>query len=483
MADFDAVVIGGGITGAGVVRDLALRGLRVVLLERGEPGMATTAASTHLIHGGLRYLLYDRPTTHTTCWDSGNIRRIAAPLLTRMPILWPVYRGHSHGLETVETLLESYDSFQRMKQGLPHLRLSAPATLRLFPGLSREGLLGSVAFDEWWVDAANLVRENLASARRAGALTRAGERVVGILRDKDRVIGVRVRMEDGRTEELRSSVVVNAAGPWAAEVAALAQETIPLRLRKGSHLVYEGESPLSFGPARAAPFGGGTRPPFEDRAPMRAGLLLEAVDRGRYVFIIPGVGKTLLGPTEVDAATPERPEASPEEIRYLLASARRYFSDFPERFSRSVAGMRPILGQDGSEKLLSREYAVLDHSTPGNSPGLISVVGGKMSDFRLMAQDASDAVCGLLGRGSSCRTHLLTLSGESVGDIPDWPRPWKPLKSFLRAHPRLRELHALAYLGAGLARHGARRALGLAPESDENDFLAHYGRETGAPRT
>ncbi|MEK7745615.1 MAG: FAD-dependent oxidoreductase, partial [Elusimicrobiota bacterium] len=143
MADFDAVVIGGGITGAGVLRDLALRGLNAVLLERGEPGMATTASSTHLIHGGLRYLLYDRPTTHATCWDSGNIRRIAAPLLTRMPIVWPVYRGHSHGLETVETLLESYDSFQRMKQGLPHLRLSAPATLRLFPGLSREGLLGS----------------------------------------------------------------------------------------------------------------------------------------------------------------------------------------------------------------------------------------------------------------------------------------------------------------------------------------------------
>ena len=474
MPDFDAIVIGGGITGAGVLRDLALRGLDALLIERGEPGEATTASSTHLIHGGLRYLLYDRPTTHTTCWDSGNIRRIAAPHLTRMPIVWPVYRGHAHGLETVETLLESYDSFQRMKQGLRHLRLSAPATLRLFPGLKQEGLLGSVAFDEWWVDAVGLVRENLASARRAGAQTRAGERAVGLLRDNGRVAGVRARTADGRTEELSSSVVVNAAGPWAAEVAALAGENIPLRLRKGSHLVYEGESPLPSGLARAAPFGSGARPPFEDRAPLRAGLLLEAVDRGRYVFIIPGVGKTLLGPTEVEAQNPEETAASPAEIRYLLSSARRYFKDFPERFSRSVAGMRPILGQGGSEKLLSREYAVLDHAALGEAPGLLSVVGGKMSDFRLMAQDACDEVCRLLGRGSSCRTHLLTLSGESVGDVPDWPRPWKPLKSFLRAHPRLRELHSQADLGAGLARHAARRTLGLAPESDEKDFLAHY---------
>lgn len=477
MPDFDALIIGGGITGAGVLRDLSLRGLKALLVERALPGEATTASSTHLIHGGLRYLLYDRPTTHTTCWDSGNIRRIAAPLLTRLPIVWPVYRGHSHGLETVETLLESYDGFQRMKEGLRHLRLSASATLRLFPGLREEGLLGSAAFDEWWVDAAGLARENLASARRAGARVLPRTRAVGLLKTEGRITGVRVMTEEGRTEEVTSSVVVNAAGPWAAEVAAMAGARIPLRLRKGSHLVYEGDSPL-----RSA-------------GPVRAGLLLEAVDRGRYVFIVPGVGKTLLGPTDLEARGPGDLAASPEEIRYLLSSARRYFKDFPERFSRSVAGLRPILGQEGSEKLLSREYAVLDHGGRGaaglegrgpstvrkgipgggEASGLVSVVGGKMSDFRLMASDACDEVCRLLGKGSPCRTHLLTLSGESVGDVPDWPRPWKPLKSFLRGHPRLRELHALAYLGAGLVRHAARRALGLAPESDENDFLAHYG--------
>ncbi|MBK8575619.1 MAG: FAD-dependent oxidoreductase [Elusimicrobia bacterium] len=110
--EYDAIVIGGGITGAGILRDFALRGVRALLVEKGDLGCATTASSSHLIHGGLRYLLYDRLTTHATCWDSGHIVRIARPLLTRLPILWPVYRDHRRGLETVETLLESYDGFQ-----------------------------------------------------------------------------------------------------------------------------------------------------------------------------------------------------------------------------------------------------------------------------------------------------------------------------------------------------------------------------------
>src|SRR5580704_5192459 len=146
-----------------------MRGLRTLLVERRQPAMGTTITSTHLIHGGLRYLLYDRLTTHTTCWDSGHIVRIARPLLQRLPILWPVYKGHSHGLATVETLLESYDGFQRMKLGLAHLRLSAAEALSLVPGLEPEGLLGAVSFDEWWVDPAALVAANLDSARRHGA--------------------------------------------------------------------------------------------------------------------------------------------------------------------------------------------------------------------------------------------------------------------------------------------------------------------------
>jgi len=452
---YDAIVIGGGVTGAGVLRDLSLRGYKALLLEKNKPGFGTTVTSTHLIHGGLRYLLYDRLTTHATCWDSGHIVRIARPLLTRLPILWPVYRGHQHGLETVQTLLESYDGFQAMKGGLPHLRLSAEETRRVAPGLSPDGLKGGLVFDEWWVDPVALVEANLASARTFGAETRVGASVDGLLKTDGRVTGVRVKSSDGRTEDIAARLVINAAGPWADGVARLAGLEVPLRLRKGTHLVYD-------------------RPPAVLAGPRPVGLLLEAEDRERYVFVVPGPGMTLVGPT--DLATPEGPDrltSSPEEIRYLLASVRRYFPSFPENFDRTVAGARPILGQKGSEKLLSREFEVLNHGARDGVHGFITVAGGKMSDFRLMGQEAGDLAGRLLGRDAQCHSHLLTLANAPVGPIPDFRGPSKALKKFLRAHPRLRELHALAYLGGGLARHAFRRLSGRAAPA-AGVFEAHY---------
>jgi glycerol-3-phosphate dehydrogenase len=198
---FDAIVIGGGITGAGVLRDLALRGAKTVLVEKGELGQATTASSSQLIHGGLRYLLYDRLTTHATCWDSGHIVRIARPLLTRLPILWPVYRDHRRGLETVETLLESYDGFQRMKEGKKHLRLSALETRRLVPGLKEDGLVGGLLFDEYWVDAVQLVRANVASAVARGRHGADKTDVTGFAFGPQKM-GVRLRLSEGQ-EEIR----------------------------------------------------------------------------------------------------------------------------------------------------------------------------------------------------------------------------------------------------------------------------------------
>lgn len=447
--EYDVVVIGGGITGAGILRDCALRGLKAVLVEKDRLGMATTAASTHLIHGGLRYLLYDRLTTHTTSWDAGNIMRIAQPLLTRLPILWPLYRDQRYGPEKVETLLKAYDAFQRMKGGLPHLRLSARAAAELAPGLRSEGLWGGVSFDEWWVDAPALVRRNAEAAARLGAEVLEETRVTALLRDGPRVRGVAVEGRGG-VRELKGRVVVNAGGPWVARLGDLAGVRIPMRLRKGTHLVY-------------------------DRPLVPVGLLLEAEDRERYVFVVPFPGGTLVGPT--DLAGPRDPEdasAEEEEVRYLLASVRRYLPDFPGDYERTVTGLRPILGQAGSEKLLSREYEILDHEDAG-APGFLTAAGGKMSDFRLMAKDAVDLACAKLGVEAECRSHRVTLAGEPVTMIPDFPRPWRGLKRFLRRHPRLRELHALAYLAGGFLKHLAGRLLKGARETGASGFREHYG--------
>ena len=254
---FDVVIIGAGVTGAGVARDCAMRGLSTLLVEKSKPAMASTVSSTHLIHGGLRYLLYDRLTTHTTCWDSGHIIRIAAPLLTRLPIVWPVYQNHTHGLETVETLLEVYDGFQRMKGGKPHLRLNALETLRLVPGLNAHGLRGAVCFDEWWIDPVALVSQNIESAKRYGAKVLTDTAVTALKRSGGRIEGIVAGDRD-----IRAGVVINAAGPWVDKVSSLAGVRIPLRLQKGTHLKYN---------ARLVP----------------VGLLLEAVDRGRYAFASP----------------------------------------------------------------------------------------------------------------------------------------------------------------------------------------------------
>ncbi len=425
---WDVIIVGGGITGAGTARDCAMRGLKTLLLERGQPAMGTTITSTHLIHGGLRYLLYDRLTTHTTCWDSGHIVRIAGSLLTRLPILWPVYKDHAHGIETVETLMEVYDRFSAMKGGLRHLRLTAEDTLRLVPGLRREGLLGAVSFDEWWVDPAALVGANLDSARRHGAEVRAGAPVDGLIMEGETAAGVRCA-----GQELRSKIVINAAGPWVDRVARMAGARIPLRLRKGTHLVYG---------ARHVP----------------VGLLLETADR-RYVFVVPSPQGTLVGPTDLAGGNdPDRVETAPEEVSYLLSSVRRYLPDFPERFDATIVGARPILGQAGDEKLLSREYEVFDHLSRDGIAGLVTIGGGKMSDFRVMGEAAADAACARLGVSADCRTHLETLSGEPLDPQVPPPQPSRAVKKFLRRHPRLREWHALSYLAAAYVRHLALRA-------------------------
>ena len=443
---YDLVVIGAGVTGAGVARDAALRGLKVALVERGEPGCGTTRTSTHLIHGGVRYLLYDRLTTHATCWDSGHIVRTAGDLLTRLPIVWPVYRDHSRGLETVETLFEEYDKFQPMKYGRPHLRLTAQACARLIPGLKTEGLLGALAFDEWWVDAEKLAARTLDSARAAGAEVFLHAPADSLLRDGARVAGVRTG-----ERELRSRVTVNAAGPWVDRVAHMAGASLPLRLMKGTHLIWN------------------------DPKMVPVGLLLEAVDRGRYVFVVPSPLGTWVGPTDLPGpADPDQTRTTPDETDYLIRSVRRYFADWPQTPDASIVGSRPILGQPGSEKLLSRDFEVFDHESRDGVPGLLTIGGGKMSDYRVMAEAAVDIACLKLGSGARATTQTLTLDGRPVGEIPDWPRPSPELKAFLRSHPRLRELHALGHLGVAFAAHLARRAAGLCPAQDEEAFRRRY---------
>ena len=424
MREYDCIVIGGGITGAGAVRDAALRGLKVLLIEKGELGCGTTASSSRLLHGGLRYLAYDRTTTQMSCWDSGNILRIARSLFQRQVFLWPVYRHHKHRMETVESLLEAYDLLQPLKEGKKHLRLDAPATLSILPGLNSQGLLGSLTFDEWWMDPLQLVRQTVASAQKYGAEVWTHTQVLGLLGEAHRIGGVQVQRENSAgTENVYARVLINATGAWTQKICALAGVKVPMRLRKGVHLIF---------PGLLVPHG----------------VLLEAVDRVRYVFLIPIGGMTLLGPTDDPfEEDPDLLEVSREEIRYLLDSAKRYFPHLPENFQSTTIGVRPILYQPGSERFLSRDHAVLDHEKLNGVRGLISITGGKLSTYRQMAEDAVDLACEKLGRRLPCRTHLETLEGKTIQLSP------------LTTHPQLRPQKDTATWGRWSARRGLQKRI------------------------
>jgi glycerol-3-phosphate dehydrogenase len=183
----------------------------------------------------------------------------------------------------------------------------------------------------------------------------------------------------------------------------------------------------------------------------------------------------LVGPTDLsESEGPDRIKTTPEEIRYLLDSCRRYFPAFSDQFDGTTAGVRPLLGQKGPEKLLSRGFRVIDHGREGGPEGLITVAGGKMSDFRLMGEEGADAACRWLGISGPSRTAAMALNGEPVTGVVSGGPPSAKLKSFLDLHPRLRECHALAHLGLAYGRHVLTRT----KRSSVDDVMVHYEEKT-----
>ncbi len=443
-SDVDVVVVGGGVNGAGVARDLALRGARVALFERGDLCGGTTGASSGMIHGGLRYLLYDRETTRTSCVDSGYIQRIAPHIIFRIPFLLPLFgRGFAARFrhETVEAFFRAYDAFQPLKGGKRHTRLTAAEALALEPGL-RADVAGAVTMDEWGIDTFRLVVLNALDAARHGAAIHTYTPVTGFLRGEGgRVVGVRVRdLSTGKARDVRAKVVVNAAGPWGARVAGLAGALVKLRPSKGVHLVLE-------------------------RRISNLGVISEAVD-GRAVFLQPHENVTWIGTTDDDYyGDPGDIPIVHDEVRYLLQAAERVFPRVRDyRILRAFAGVRPTLHGEGKyEDELSRRHETIDHGQKDGVPGLISIAGGKLAAYRLMCEEAADLVVSKLGLpgAPSCRTHLERLPGGD--EAPDAAQ--------LAAEFGL-DRHAAARL---LFRHGALAPKVLA-ECRGDSRAAHWRR-------
>ncbi|MBI4546025.1 MAG: FAD-dependent oxidoreductase [Gemmatimonadetes bacterium] len=421
---YDLAIIGGGINGTGTARDAALRGLKVALFEREDWGAGTTGASTRMVHGGIRYLLYDVPTTRVSSEDAGRVRRIAPHLTFRIPFLWPLFRGRPLFVEAMEAFLSAYDPHARRKGGLRHARLSAAEARRIEPGLAPD-VAGALTLDEWGVDVFRLAALNALDARQAGADLFPHTEVVAFLFSGRTVRGLRVRDRlEGRERDVEARLTLNAGGPWAPAIASLAGAAVPLRPGKGIHLTFE-------------------------RRIGNYGLILQAVD-GRTLFLVPHGAETILGTTDSeyygDPALVDF-EVTADEVAYVLEAAALALPQARTwRPLRAWAGVRNTIFEWGVDPDdLSRRHEVMDHETRDAVPGLLSMAGGKLAAYRLFAEQATNAVLEKLGQPRRpCRTGERPLPGAEeppdftalAREIPLPPaaleRVWRRLGSRLR---------------------------------------------------
>jgi glycerol-3-phosphate dehydrogenase len=389
----DVVVIGGGVTGAGIARDLSLRGVSVLLLEKGDWGAGTSGSSSWMIHGGPRYLEFDWNTTRLSTQDAGFIVTIARNLVNRVVFIIPVLPHDKNNIERMETAMEVYDRFQPLKKAHPHRRLSREEALQAEPGLTPE-LIGAVTMEEWGVDPHRLVFANVQDAIAHGARALNHTRVTELIRDGGKVIGVRYIGPDGAAADARARVVVNATGPWSPEVAAMAGVEVRLRPAKGIHIVY---------PHRISNFS----------------ISAESVD-GRDLLMVAHGGFTLLGTTDDDFyGNLDSVDVLEDEVDYLIQGIERVFPSIRKyRPVRTTTGVRPTLFKwRRYEDELSRRYEVIDHSAQGVD-GFVSIAGGKLSMYRLMAEQTSDAVCRKLGVQAPCETSTRPLPGNESDPVP-----------------------------------------------------------------
>lgn len=386
--NFDVIIIGGGINGTGVARDCALRGLKPILLERGDISAGATWASSGFIHGGLRYLLSDIETTKKSCIDSGYIQKIAPFLLFRLPTIFPIIPGETHNIETVETLFEAYDRYIPFKNGKPHCRLTKSEVFELEPGLS-EQVTGAVTFDEWGIDSTRLCILNAKDAEINGAVIKLYHEVVKLEREGNKVVGVKARnVRDGSEFTVKAPITINLAGAWIPRIAEMADIEVKLRPGKGIHLVL-------------------------DRKLTNVGIIMQAIDK-RSVFIIPYSNYSLVGTTDTDhLGDPGNLDIHREEVEYLMEAATRILpSSKNARIVRTFAGVRPTAYQWGkTPDQLSREHHILDHEKRDNVPGFITMLGGKLATYRMMAEELTDLLVKKFKKDSKCKTHLLQLPG------------------------------------------------------------------------
>lgn len=387
---YELAVIGGGIIGAGIARDAALRGIRTVLIEKYDLGAGTTSGSTRLIHGGLRYLeMFDFGLVRMDLRERETLLRIAPHLVKPLRFLLP-YIGSSWFYRTKMHIgLALYDLLSYDKSLPNRADVSAEEIFREEPAMRRDKLTGASSYYDAQVNMPErLCLENALDAARHGAEVLCSTEVLGVLKEQDRVTGVRVRNQDGMEESIHARVVVNASGPWLNELLGRIQPGTPARIRatKGVHLAVESLN-------------------------RHAWVLFSPID-GRLFFVIPWMGTTWIGTTDTDYdGDPGKVSATPDDIEYLLRSAEHYFPQVrQQKLCFTNAGVRALVMQEGSESSVSRSHQLTDGRKEGQ-PGLVTVLGGKITGYRAIAEETTDLIASILQKRKPCATAEKALPG------------------------------------------------------------------------
>ena len=394
---FDLIVIGAGINGVAIARDAAMRGLSVVVVEKDDIASGTTSWSTRLIHGGLRYLEHaEIGLVRESLRERERLLRNAPHLVQPLGLLLPIYQGARRGPLLIRAGMTLYDLLSYDKSLDHHHMLKRDAAIRAVPAINSAGLRGAALYyDAQVVYAERLAVENALSAAEHGAVIITHARVNKIVTEGAVVRGAEFCDEiDGATIRVQARAVINVAGPW---VDRLLNETLDRdaggRLiggTKGSHIVIDRLSVL------------------HDKA-----LYFEAND-GRPIFIVPWNGFHLIGTTDLRFdGDLDNVKISDAEIAYLLDEAGRLLpgSDIGyDRIRYSYSGVRPLpYGADGSPGDVTRQHMIIDHAPQLH--GLFSVVGGKLTTHRSLAEGAVDEIQDLIGQRTECLTATAPLPG------------------------------------------------------------------------
>ncbi|MEA2014256.1 MAG: FAD-dependent oxidoreductase [Thermodesulfobacteriota bacterium] len=376
MIKTDVIIIGGGSTGCGIARDLALRDIPHCLIEKGDFASGATGACHGLLHSGGRYVVNDPEAAAECISENIILRKIGVKCVEQTGGLFVRLPGDSKRFR--DTFLKSCE-----KTGIATEVLSPSRALDLVPNLN-PSLEEAIKVPDCSIDPFRLCMLNITSSRKRGGKILTHHRVVEVIREHGQCTGVKALEEStGRVTEVRGGIIINAAGAWGGRIASLAGSGVPMTLSKGS-LIITNHRLTNMAINRLRPSSDGD-------------------------IIVPNEAVCLAGTTSLTINDPDASEVDPAEVDVIATQASQLLPAFGEtRLIRTYAGVRPLLKANGTDdRAISRGFRIIDHKN-----GMFSILGGKLTTYRLMAERISDRVMEVLGLKTICRTAELPLEGQ-----------------------------------------------------------------------